>query len=588
MKKLIVLSLILFLVSCVKDNTPNADHFQILKEKEKLTVGSDHASFEGVFSFDGRVDAMTLQVGKDVHLHGADGYPVKVTGNAFTASVEGLDPGTLYYYRYLVDYGASADYLTEIDSFMTLTTLPMVETLEVMLLDSTEFRVKCRVLSEGGDAVTERGVCWNEYGDPTVDDHRMTHAEGGTGEYTCRLTGLPPFSTCYVKAYARNSMGVSYGQVMAFSTGEEVQLPVVTTVEVSGVTTTAASCLCQVVEDGGAAVYERGICWSTYPNPDITSSVYANGGGVGEYLVSMNNLEAGATYYVRAYAKNSKGIGYGDELVFTTMAILEPPLGCLWGLFSVGEGRQVWFSQGNLMYKASANSWGFAESQYEFVGADNTHIAENYSGWIDLFGWGTSGFDHGAVCWQPWSNLLDNPSYYAYGSQDYNLYDQDGRADWGYGVVMEDGEELTHPWRTLTLEEWNYLLHIRSTSSGIRFAKARVDGVNGVLLLPDYWSAAVYPLNNINQEHASFSSNDISMESFYVSLESEGVIFLPASGRRIGTEIDDIGAVGYYFSSTSKGKKSAMGILFENDFLEDVSLYRCHGCSVRLVRDVVR
>ena len=587
MKKVILILLAVLMVSCVKDSTPNMDHFHLMKETETVTPGTDRVSIEGQFSFDGRVENMMLRLGKDAHLHGSDDYPVNVSGNSFSVMVDSLDAGTLYYYQYLVDYGSPVDFLTEIDSFRTLAELPVVETLEVLLLDSTSFRVKARVLSEGGDPVTERGVCWNDYGDPTVEDFREVHAEGGAGEYTCRLSGLPPFTTFYVRAYARNSMGISYGAVMTLSTGEEVQLPVVATVAVSGVTTTAASCLCHVVDDGGAAVYERGVCWSINPHPDIANSVYANGGGLGEYRIDMNDLESNTTYYVRAYAKNSKGIGYGDELDFTTMTVLDPPLGCLWGLFSVGEDKQVWFSQGNLMYKPSTQTWGFAESQYEFVGAGNANIGEGYTDWIDLFCWGTSGFDHGAVCWQPWSTSLEPESYYAYGSQELNLYDQDGRADWGYGINLEKGD-VTHPWRTLTKEEWDYVLHVRNTASGIRFAKARVDGVNGVLLLPDYWSAAAYPLNNVNQYYASFASNDISMGSFYVYLESEGAIFLPASGYRMGSELSDVGVAGFYWSSSAHGKRTAMGIDFDNDFLETGSLVRSYGMSVRLVREVIR
>ena len=589
MKKVVfILGLMVWMVSCVKDIDPNAEHFQILKEKEKVTVGTDNASFEGKYSFSGQVDDMLLQLGKNAQLHGSDEYPVTVTGNAFSALVEGLEPGTLYYYRYLVDYGASTRYITEIDSFATLATLPVVETLEVMLIDSTEFRVKGCVVFEGGDAVTERGFCWNVYGDPTVDDQVVAHAEGGTGEYTCRLVGLPPFTTCYVKAYARNSMGVSYGAVMTFSTGEEVQLPVLVTIEVSGVTTTAATCLCSVMDDGGAEVYERGICWSTNPHPDIASSVYANGGGLGEFTVQMNDLEANTTYYVRAYAKNSKGIGYGDELVFTTKEVLFPPLGCLGGLFSVSEDLQVWFSQGNLRYNAATRQWQFSESQYEFVGANNALIGETYSGWIDLFGWGTSGFDHGAACYQPWSTTADPYLYYAYGSQESHLYDQDGRADWGYGVAVEEGDEVTHPWRTLTDAEWDYLLHVRNTASGIRFVKARVDGVNGVLLLPDYWSAASYPLNNINQDYASYSSNEISMGYFYTNLEEEGAVFLPAAGWRVNTEVDDVGVLGFYWSSTAYSARTSWIIEFDNDYFENATLYRSRGASVRLVRNVER
>ena len=589
MKKTFLFILVALLASCVKDTDPSLSHFQLLKEKEKVTVGTDRVSIEGQFSFEGKVEAMSLRLSKNAHLHGSDDYPVTVSGQTFSVMIDSLEPGFLYYYQYLVDYGASTVFLTEIDSFRTLAVQAMVETLEVLPLDSTSFRVKARVLGDGGDPVTERGVCWNDYGDPTVEDHRVSHEEGGLGEYTCKLLGLPPFTTCYARAYARNGMGVSYGAVLSFSTGIEVNLPIVHTLEVTGVAISAAVCLCTVHEDGGAEVFERGVCWSTHPNPDITSWVYANGNGLGEYQVDMVNLEPNTTYYVRAYAKNSKGIGYGEVLNFTTEEELEPPLGAINGLFTVGENKQVWFSQGNLIYQASDHYWGFHGSQYEFIGDDNSNISAQYSGWIDLFGWGTSGYEHGAVCYQPWSITEQADLYWAYGSETCNLFDQTGQADWGYGVDLEEEGAQSHSWRTLTVEEWGYLFQERNTSSGIRYAKANVEGVNGVILLPDAWSTSFFNLNNVNQSQASFLSNSLLGWEFDAYLEPNGAVFLPAAGFRRGTVVIDAGLSGHYWSSSVRSGKKAYILYFNTDFLEtDNTGSRYYGSSVRLVWDIIR
>jgi hypothetical protein len=102
------------------------------------------------------------------------------------------------------------------------------------------------------------------------------------------------------------------------------------------------------------------------------------------------------------------------------------PEGALPKLFSVSEGKQVLFSKGNLQYQATTKTWRFAEHQYDVIGKDNEKISETYSGWIDLFGWATSGYDHGAVNWQPWSGNKDTKSnalHWAYGDALYNLYD---------------------------------------------------------------------------------------------------------------------------------------------------------------------
>ena len=147
------------------------------------------------------------------------------------------------------------------------------------------------------------------------------------------------------------------------------------------------------------------------------------------------------------------------------------PIGAINGIFSIGENTQVYFSQGNLQYQASTNTWRFANNQYDYVGTDNANISETYDGWIDLFGWGTSGYNHGANCYQPWSTSTTCSDYYAYGQDNYNLYDQTGQADWGYNAISNGGNSVGL-WRTLTQPEWDYVFNTRTTASGIRYAKA--------------------------------------------------------------------------------------------------------------------
>ncbi len=474
-------------VSCQKDPKPNEETIQILKEKEKITVSTDGATFKGEFAYSGVIDSMWLRVGTEEHLYGSDDFLMTLVGKTYSVEVTGLQPGTFYYYAYLADYGSTTKWQSELYGFTT--------------------------------------------------------AE------------------------------------------EEIDLPTVATVEVTGVTVSTASCLCHVAADGGAEVTERGACWSTHQQPDISDFVFAHGQGLGDYSISMVDLEPNTTYYVRAYAKNRKGINYGEELSFTTLDYLDPPLGAVNGLFSVADDRQVWFSSGNLQYHASSNTWQFAEEQYEYIGDDNANIAEDYDGWIDLFGWGTSGYPHGAVCYQPWS-VETNPDYYwAYGGEDYRLFDQSRKADWGYNIIKEDCQ--AGDWRTLTIGEWDYLLHIRNTSSGMRFVKAQVNDINGLILLPDQWSGSVYNLNHANQVEASFTGNIISI-IVWRRLKEFGAVFLPLAGRRRGeTTIEYAGSKGYYYSSECGGR-FGFSILIDHDYIGEQTISRNVGASVRLVRDVER
>ena len=116
-------------------------------------------------------------------------------------------------------------------------------------------------------------------------------------------------------------------------------------------------------------------------------------------------------------------------------------VGALSGVFSTSDSTMVHFSQGNLQYRASTNTWRFATSQYDIIGLDNNKVSETYDGWIDLFGWGTSGYNHGAVCYQPWSVSVTEANYNAYGNTDYNLFDETGKADWGYNAISNGGNQ---------------------------------------------------------------------------------------------------------------------------------------------------
>ena len=262
------------------------------------------------------------------------------------------------------------------------------------------------------------------------------------------------------------------------------------------------------------------------------------------------------------------------------------PTGAINGKFSVNaNGEKVYFSQGNLQYQASTNTWQFAENQYDYVGNGNSSISSTYSGWIDLFGWGTSGYEHGANCYQPWSTSTSYSDYYAYDSDTYNLFDESGQADWGYNAISNGGNIVNSGWRTLTKEEWTYLFNTRGGENQIRYAKAQVNGINGVILLPDDWDASYYEPSNANSANANYSSNPIDGTQWN-TLEQHGAVFLPAAGIRIETSMSNVG-YGYYWSASYSISSGARFVGFNHSSLtSDSSLRRYYGLSVRLVRPV--
>lgn len=266
------------------------------------------------------------------------------------------------------------------------------------------------------------------------------------------------------------------------------------------------------------------------------------------------------------------------------------PCGVIDGLFTVNaNGQQVYFSQGNLQYQASTETWHFAPNQYDYIGEGNANISQTYNGWIDLFGWGTSGYNHGAECYQPWSTNRNDNKYYAYGSYQYNLFDQTGQADWGYNAISNGGNTENSGWRTMTSNEWNCVLNTRTTTSGIRYAMGNVNGINGTILLPDNWTASVYALNGTNgNNNEGYTSNIISSVDWTNILEVNGAVFLPASGFRTGTSINNYGGVGEYYSS-SCGPNQWNGVVRVQFDAFSAGTYwtsRDPGYAVRLVRDV--
>lgn len=359
----------------------------------------------------------------------------------------------------------------------------------------------------------------------------------------------------------------------------------VTTYSATEITATTAQAGGHVTIKGEAAITELGLCWSIQPNP-TTEDMHLSTTTTNEpFNCTLTDLLPETTYHIRAYAFGESECHYGEDLSFTTLAGPSQPQGLLSGVFTVGPDKKIRFSQGNLQYQASTNTWRFAESQLDCIGAANANISESYNGWIDLFAWGTSGYNHGAVCYQPWS-MGENNEYFAYGNYNYCLFDQTGQADWGYNAISNGGNQ-TGLWRTPTNGDWGTLFEYRETQSGIRFAMARVADSNGVLLFPDDWDASIYTINEANRfETGAFTVNTIPVSDWSGILEPAGVVFLPAAGMRNGTEVVYPNEAGTYWSSTNYNSYAHCLLFIPTEGGDPHAANdRNLGFSVRLVQD---
>ena len=328
-----------------------------------------------------------------------------------------------------------------------------------------------------------------------------------------------------------------------------------------------------------SVILEKGICWSTSADPTIDGSHVSCGAGTGSFTVNLTNLTPNTTYHVRAYAVNDQGAIYGEDIAFTTLKYWQN--GYLPGRFSLSATQIAQFSQGNLSYQASTNTWRFHDNQFDYCGYGNQNISAVYEGWIDLFGWGTSGNDHGAVCYQPWSNSQSNGNYNAYGNVNYNLYDMTGEADWGHNRIVNGGQDVSL-WHTMSVEEFQYLLFDRPTVTNMRFAYANVCGTNGLLILPDDWDPSICYLGDVNNTLGSYGTNTFDATRWDV-LESNGVVFIPAAGYRVyGNSIGVVGTAGWYWTATQYGYNYAYRLNFGSNENSNSTYQRSNGYSVRL------
>lgn len=236
--------------------------------------------------------------------------------------------------------------------------------------------------------------------------------------------------------------------------------------------------------------------------------------------------------------------------------------------FSVSDSTKVYFSQGNLQYQASTNTWRFAEHQWDYVGYDNKNISEKYAGWIDLFGWGTSGYNG------------KNPYMTSKKDTDYGDSENDiagTNYDWGVYNKISNGGNQTGLWRTLTYDEWNYLISGRAQANRL-MRQGRVNNVNGLILLPDSWATETPSSVRFTYDPGNYSTNVYSLDEWAV-MESYGAVFLPAAG--------DVGSYGSYWSSSASDYYYAGFLDFDSYYVgTSYDGYRDNGRSVRLVQDV--
>ena len=271
--------------------------------------------------------------------------------------------------------------------------VPTVITLSVTEITESSAKSGGEVTSDGGAEVKERGICWSKNQKPTMNDFRTSDG-GGIGLFNSNMSELEDSTTYYVRAYAVNSAGTTYGNEISFTTlaidddddddddddENEILLPTVLVLSVEDITENSAVSGGEVTSDGGAEVTARGVCWSTSQNPTIEDAFSNDGTGIGAYSSNLTDLNDYTTYYVRAYATNSEGTTYGEEISFTTLddgfingyeyVDLGLPSGVKWATLNVGATAPT--------ERGGVFAWGELEAKAEYLESNCTTYGLNF------------------------------------------------------------------------------------------------------------------------------------------------------------------------------------------------------------------
>ena len=238
----------------------------------------------------------------------------------YAVQLSGLTPNTSYHVRAYAKSAVGVSYGNDV-TFTTLkeiiTQVPVVTTNVVTEISMVGALLGGEVIAQGASHVTSRGVCWGITHNPVPTSGNYMPCGSGMGVFSVAVSDLVPNTIYYVRAYATNSYGTSYGSEVSFITQNEIS-----TDSIVIVTQTTAWCGGTVRAGGGAAITERGICWSSEHNPTMEDNYIQRGLGTGTFHVTIEDLSPNSTYYIRACCISGRGVSYGNEVAFLTKADL--------------------------------------------------------------------------------------------------------------------------------------------------------------------------------------------------------------------------------------------------------------------------
>lgn len=264
------------------------------------------------------------------------------TSNDFISNLSGLTSNTTYYVRAY----ATNEIGTGYGSIVMFKTNPIISaaitSTNISSIEQSSAISGGIITSDGEGTISARGICWGIVSNPTISNSKTSDGSG-LGSFVSYLTNLQAGTIYYVRAYASNEAGTIYGNELSFKTS--LAVPKLATTTISLINAFSANSGGNISMDGGSDITARGVCWSTSANPTIQDQKTNNGTGIGIFSSTLTNLEKYTKYYIRAYATNSIGTGYGNEQTILTLQNdqIADIDGNIYNTISIGS--QVWMKE---------------------------------------------------------------------------------------------------------------------------------------------------------------------------------------------------------------------------------------------------
>lgn len=246
------------------------------------------------------------------------------TAGKFSATITNLQPSSTYYVRAYAIQNEKYIY-GETKVFGIHSEPSQVTTSSATNLSSTSATLNGYIATMGNPAYTERGFCYATHSNPSISTNKRTVSGYGVGDYSLTLNNLEYETTYYYRAYVIQNGNPIYGNVVAFTT--TWQEAVVFTLEPTNVEGNSAKLKGQVTYAGDPKFYMRGFCYNTSGHPTINDpKIEQQSSMTGVYSMDITNLEAGVTYYVRAFVRQNDKVVYSDDIKSFSITVQDDPI----------------------------------------------------------------------------------------------------------------------------------------------------------------------------------------------------------------------------------------------------------------------